>query len=1193
MLRFKRWVLGFLLSAAVFVAFTTLLSSLRKQEILAEQRTLLSVARQYPKFTLAQRLAVLHEKQSERHPNWRDLTPAQVARRFLVFVASVAGSSQPQTAPFTGNLTAIAAPATNVFGIARQPSCSLTMEWYSYTLSLPDVSIDPLGSLTNYDQTLHNAAGLKTTGGIWPSGCADPTIGITAMKALPVGVTSTGVGVGAGAGYASPLQEQVIYSGMGNPYQAGSIPITETSISGQSPVGLAAADLNHDGNNDLVAVNEAATTGGAGSVSVLLGNADGSFKTPVNYPLPGAQGVSAVIDDFNGDGILDIVASSLTESSVASISWELTFLAGKGDGTFQAPQSVVLTPPSGVNGAYYGIVSADLLHNGKKDLVTSAGVILLGNGDGTFNQSADLAFTTPSSTSEWGPNVVAADFNNDGKLDLAVDDGQSIAIYLGKDGGTFTAGNAYGTIDNVGYLTATDLDGDGNIDLYTGIARSGYFGGDQFEINQGYALMGNGDGTFSGAPELPFAFNGTNMADLNGDKILDGVGLNATLNSTNVSFTSYLGNGNGTFKTGSTLQISPITVQGNPVSFETLDSFGLGSTRGNGIADLVYLPSAFYWPGGVTGFLLASGNGDGSFNAPVFVQAPTFAPSGDFDQSEQVGDLFVADVNGDGKADLIYNYSVEVYQTGIFEQGIAIQLSDGDGSFQNPQVIQTYSSTTAPTNGAPFVVQLGDATGSGKLDLFTETFNSSTATVSLQLYLGNGDGTFGSALTPPIADNIGTPSFGSVLGQIALADMNGDGKPDLITLGSANNINAELAISIGNGDGTFQKPTILDFGSGSSLGYGLAAADFNGDGKIDVAVTGFNPPFDTGIFLGNGDGTVQAFTSGSGAVEPSQAIYLLAYGSSFATDINGDGKPDLVAGTTIFLNQASASNTSPLPTSTALSVSAGSITAGQNETFTATVSASATPTGSVTFYDGSTALATETLNNAGIATYSTTSLAVGTHSILASYLGNSSFASSTSSATTVTVNGTANPTFALSNSGNIALTPGSATGNTSTITVTPSGGFTGSVTLSASLASSPSGAVDLPTLSFGSTSPVNITGTSAGTATLTVTTTPATSAYRSYPTTKGSSWRRASGAALAGILLFGLAARRRSWKKNLGLLIAILFFGGGLVSCGGGSSGNGGGGNGNPGTTAGTYTITVTGTSGSTTETTTVTLNVS
>jgi len=187
------------------------------------------------------------------------------------------------------------------------------------------------------------------------------------------------------------------------------------------------------------------------------------------------------------------------------------------------------------------------------------------------------------------------------------------------------------------------------------------------------------------------------------------------------------------------------------------------------------------------------------------------------------------------------------------------------------------------------------------------------------------------------------------------------------------------------------------------------------------------------------------------------------------------------------------------------------------------------------------------------------------------------------------------PSFAISGAA-VSVAPGATTGNTSLITITPSGGFTGSVALTAVLATSPTGAQYLPTLSFGSTTPVNITGVTAGTATLTISTTAATSAALIHPQRFGAPWCAAAGATLAGIFLFCIPARRRSWRRMLGVLLSLAFLAGGLISCGGGGSSNsgggGGGGGGIAGTTAGTYTITVTGTSGSITETFIVNLTV-
>jgi subtilase family serine protease len=178
---------------------------------------------------------------------------------------------------------------------------------------------------------------------------------------------------------------------------------------------------------------------------------------------------------------------------------------------------------------------------------------------------------------------------------------------------------------------------------------------------------------------------------------------------------------------------------------------------------------------------------------------------------------------------------------------------------------------------------------------------------------------------------------------------------------------------------------------------------------------------------------------------------------------------------------------------------------------------------------------------------------------------------------TVTVSGTT-----------VTVTPGATSGNTSTITVTPANGFPpGNVALSAVVTSSPAGASAqyAPTLNFGSTSPVAITGASAATATLTVTTTAASYSELVHPMRHdGVPWYGA-GTALACLLIFGIPARRRSWRTMLGMLGILLIVTGGVLACGGGggSGGGGGGGTSIPGTTAGAYTVTVTCTSGGTT----------
>lgn len=172
----------------------------------------------------------------------------------------------------------------------------------------------------------------------------------------------------------------------------------------------------------------------------------------------------------------------------------------------------------------------------------------------------------------------------------------------------------------------------------------------------------------------------------------------------------------------------------------------------------------------------------------------------------------------------------------------------------------------------------------------------------------------------------------------------------------------------------------------------------------------------------------------------------------------------------------------------------------------------------------------------------------------------------------------------------VTVAAGAMSGNTSTITLTSTGGFSGSVALAAVIG--PAGAANPPTLSFGSTTPVNLTSAAPGTATLTITTlgqsAPCTAANHMAP---GIPWYAGGGAVLACVLLVGIPSRRRSWRTMLGMVVLLAVFGGGMQACGGSS----------PkvcttpttsGTTTGIYTITITGTSGTTTASSTFTLNV-
>lgn len=314
-------------------------------------------------------------------------------------------------------------------------------------------------------------------------------------------------------------------------------------------------------------------------------------------------------------------------------------------------------------------------------------------------------------------------------------------------------------------------------------------------------------------------------------------------------------------------------------------------------------------------------------------------------------------------------------------------------------------------------------------------------------------------------------------------------------------------------------------------------------------------------------------------------VSLTYLGDSNYTSGTATGTVTITAGTSLSITPVSPAT----PVNQALSIT---VTA-------ATVAPFAAPTGTITLSSGSyTSTATAMAAGSATITIPANTLPVGNDFVTASYSGDTYYlATSIQKGVSVTT-ATVNPSFTMTATA-VTVTPGATGNNGSVINITPSGGLTGNITLTATLTTSPAGATDLPTLSFGTSSPVNIVGTNVGSADLVITTTAPSSAALTRPARPGIRWYQ-GGAALACLLLFGIPARRRRWRTLLGVFAFLMLFTGGLISCGGaGSGGSGGGGGGgggttppNPGTTAGAYVITVTGTQGSITASTLVSLTV-
>jgi len=264
---------------------------------------------------------------------------------------------------------------------------------------------------------------------------------------------------------------------------------------GNGPSSVAIADLNGDGKPDLVVANQTDNT-----VSVLLNNGNGTFQGHVDYPTAVGP-VSVAIGDFNGDGKLDLAIACLGSSPAGS---SVSILLGNGDGTFQGHTDY--DTGNGENALGASIALGDFNGDGKLDFAVVETInndppfsqvdVFLNNGDGSFKSTVILLFCTlvPGQPpypceSQVFVSIAAADFNGDGKLDLAVS-GLSSApfeVLLGGGDGTFQqvfVPSLFNVGAAGGYIAVGDFNGDGIPDVALGQGQ--------------YALLllGNGDDTF-------------------------------------------------------------------------------------------------------------------------------------------------------------------------------------------------------------------------------------------------------------------------------------------------------------------------------------------------------------------------------------------------------------------------------------------------------------------------------------------------------------------------------------------------------------------------------------------------------------------------------------------------------------------------------------------------------------------------
>jgi sugar lactone lactonase YvrE len=413
---------------------------------------------------------------------------------------------------------------------------------------------------------------------------------------------------------------------------------------------------------------------------------------------------------------------------------------------------------------------------------------------------------------ENSPNsVTAVDLNGDGTVDLVISnlDTANVSVRLGNGDGTFqpSVNHTVGNFPNS--VTAADLNGDGTPDL---AVANGF-------DNTISVLLGNGDGTFRAAVNYSTGSfpHSVRAADLNGDGKMDLVTANADSNDVS----AFLGNGDGTFQAAQ-------NIIGGLASCKSLV---IADLNGDGNLDLAVANS------GAATVAVLLGNGDGSFQPAILVYGVNTPYS-----------VTVADLNGDGKQDLVV--------ANFGSAAVSVHIGNGDGTFQPASYIFIGSFTVRPNFAA-----IADLNGDGKPDIAFTSYGSSNVFVML----GNGDGTFQSAVNFPVPVSAGS---------VTIADLNTDGILDLAVTNS--NFTSVL---LGNGDGTFQ--TAVNYGANPSF---VTAADLNEYAQLDLVVANYGSS-SVSVHMGLNNGTY----------DPAVKYYQVGKGpaSVAVSDLNGDGHSDL------------------------------------------------------------------------------------------------------------------------------------------------------------------------------------------------------------------------------------------------------------------------------------------------------------
>jgi hypothetical protein len=732
------------------------------------------------------------------------------------------------------------------------------------------------------------------------------------------------------------------------------------------PDGIATGDFNGDGIPDIAFGFQF-----GGNITILLGKGDGTFTNGPFISIPGGFPVlnNLVIDDFNGDGVQDIAFTDLGGS-------DFGVALGNGDGSFQAPQTTHSVAPN-------RIATADVNHDGKPDLVllhpfSNSVAIALGNGDGTFQTEVSYGVTgqTP-----WG--LATGDLNHDGFIDIVTaDQGDgTVAVVLNNGDGTYGTAVTYSVGAFPQYVTIGDINHDGIPDL---IAANN-------SDNSLTILYGQGDGTFKQgvtlktglAPITPL------VADLNNDGIPDlivnenqagttGVFLNGiTLTGTQTNIAvdgavtekqsvsaTYAGDTTYAASTGAALTLAgsgattPTKVTWTPATtsgtYGTAIPAGLLNAQVTGkvtgtITYTTQTPGAGVTPVTATTILPAAG---------VYSLTATFIPTSAADYATSSA-LTTFTVN---KATVSQTLTASATQVA---PGAAMTFTD----------VVTSSTSGTPTGVVNFFSgssSIGAATldSTGHASLTTTSLPAGAASITAS-YLGDNNFTTATVNGPSIT--IGVPGFLLSLDSAKLG----------VTAGSSATVTLAVAPSL-----QYTGNVVLSCGNlplGMSCSFSPASGQISGSPlQSTLTLASAGPSTSTAQLKGNdpwlaiGGGTSLACLAlllvPIRANRRLRGLLMLVFCAGLVSIGVGCGGSSSSANTTLKLTTGSTKAASG--TAVALNASVGG-------------SHASNATGTVTFFDGATQLGQPVTVASGRASLSVQSLSVGTHTITATYTGDS------------------------------------------------------------------------------------------------------------------------------------------------------------------------------------------------------------